>query len=115
MRIAVFLLFFCYSLQVMAQSKQCVEVVGWTEKKIELQTIANRTRQSNCTFVVSSDSIKAFVFIGQQLTLMRQFSLPRKRAEKLLGGFMRDSSVYMFTEHTDKGVLHCTALNVVTE
>ena len=104
MRIAVCLLFFFYSFQVMAQSKQFVEFIGWSDKKIELQTISNRTRQSSCTFVMSSDSIRAFVFTGQQLQLMRQFGLPRKAHERLLGGFMRDSSVYIFTEQAERGV-----------
>jgi hypothetical protein len=99
----------------MAQSKQFVEAIGWTDKQIEVQTILNRTKQSSCTFVVSRDSIRAFVFTGQQLKLMRQFSLPRKAHEKVLGGFMRDSSVYMFTKQVEKGVLHCIAMNVVTE
>lgn len=115
MRIAVCLLFFFYSFQVMAQSKQFVEFIGWSDKKIELQTISNRTKQSSCTFVMSSDSIRAFVFTGQQLRLMKQFGLPRKAHERLLGGFMRDSSVYMFTEQAERGVMHCTAFNVVTE
>lgn len=115
MRIAVCLLFFFTGFQVMGQSKQFVEFIGWTEKKIELQTISNRTKQSSCTFVVSSDSIRAFVFTGQQLRLMKQFGLARKGREKLLGGFMRDSSVYMFTEQAEKGVMHCTAFNVITE
>src|SRR5690349_8394141 len=98
MRPIIFFLLLCCRMQLMAQSKQFVEFIGWTEKKIELQTISNRTKQSSCTFVVSSDSIRAFVFTGQQLRLMKQFGLARKGREKLLGGFMRDSSVYMFTE-----------------
>ncbi|MCS3797100.1 hypothetical protein [Niastella sp. OAS944] len=115
MRPIIFFLLLCCSIQLMAQSKQFVEFIGWTEKKIELQTISNRTKQSSCTFVVSSDSIRAFVFTGQQLRLMKQFGLARKGREKLLGGFMRDSSVYMFTEQVEKGVMHCIAFNVVTE
>lgn len=115
MRPIILFLFLCYSLQVKAQSKQFVETIGWTEKKIELNTITNRTKQSSCTFVVSTDSIRAFVFTGAQLKLMKQFSLPRMANERVLGGFMRDSSVYMFTEQTARGVLHCTAMNVVTD
>ncbi|HEY8893198.1 MAG TPA: hypothetical protein VIM79_00170 [Niastella sp.] len=115
MRPLILFLFLCYSFLVKAQSKQFVETIGWTEKKIELNTITNRTRQSSCTFVVSSDSIRAFVFTGVQLKLMKQFSLPRMANERVLGGFMRDSSVYMFTEQAARGVLHCTAMNVVTD
>jgi hypothetical protein len=115
MRPLILFLFLGYSLQVKAQSKQFVETIGWTEKKIELNTITNRTKQSSCTFVVGADSIRAFVFTGQQLKLMKQFSLPRSANERVLGGFMRDSSVYMFTEFAGRGVLHCTAMNVVTD
>jgi hypothetical protein len=114
MRVIIFFLFSFWSIQVVAQNKQFVAFMGWSGKRIELQTISNRTRQSNCTFVVGSDSIRAFVFTGP-LKLMRQFSLPIKSDEKLLGGFMRDSSVYMFTEQKGKDELHCSALNVVTE
>jgi hypothetical protein len=46
---------------------------------------------------------------------MRQFSLPRPSRTRLLGGFMRDSSLYVFTEQAAKGELTCTSLNVVTE
>src|SRR5262245_43761782 len=114
MRIAVFILFFFCNLQVMAQSRLFTEYLGWTDKQVELQTINNRTRQSSCTFVVGSDSIRAFIFTGQ-LKLMRQFSLPRKPGTRLLGGFMRDSSLYMYTERPGRGTLFCTALNVVTD
>jgi hypothetical protein len=115
MRPLILFLFLCCTLQVMAQSRHFVETIGWTDKTIEVQTILNRTRQSSCTFVMSGDSIRAFVFTGPQLKLMRQFSLPRKGHERLLGGFMRDSSVYMYTKLAEKGALHCTAINVVTE
>jgi hypothetical protein len=115
MRLLILFLFLSGSFQVMAQSRHFVETIGWKDKTIEVQTISNRTRQSSCTFVVSSDSIRAFVFTGQQLKLMRQFSLPRKGHERLLGGFMRDSSLYMYTKLAEKGALHCTAINVVTE
>src|SRR5688572_18490570 len=114
MRPLILFLFLCCSIQVMAQSKHFVESIGWTDKTIEVQTISNRTKQSSCTFVVSGDSIRAFVFTGQQLKLMRQFGLPRKHHERLMGGFMRDSSVYMFTKLAEKGALHSTAVNVVT-
>ena len=114
MRVVILFLFSFWSIQVMAQNKQFAEFIGWAEKQVELHTILNRTRQSNCTFVVGSDSIRAFVLTGQ-LKLMRQFSLPLKSEEKLLGGFMRDSSVYMFTEQEGKGALHCAVLNVITE
>ena len=99
---------------ILAQNRQYVENIGWYGKKLELHTILNRTRQSSCTFLLSSDSIRAFVFTGP-LKLMRQFSLPRQSETKLLGGFMRDSSVYMFTEQTGKDELHCRALNVITQ
>jgi hypothetical protein len=98
----------------MAQSRQFAEFLGWNEKHVQLQTIGNRTRQSSCTFVMSNDSIRAFVFTGQ-LKLMGQFSLPYKPGTRLLGGFMRDSSLYMFCEQPAKGELFCFSLNVVTE
>ncbi|WP_205511474.1 hypothetical protein [Longitalea arenae] len=111
----LFLIFlFLFSNGLPAQTKQFVENIGWYGKKLELHTILNRTRQSSCTFLLSSDSIRAFVFTGP-LKLMRQFSLPRQSDTKLLGGFMRDSSVYMFTEQTGKDELHCWAMNVITE
>ena len=103
-----------WSMQLMAQNKQFVENIGWYGKKLELHTILNRTKQSSCTFLLSSDSIRALVFTGP-LKLMREFSVPRKPDTKLLGGFMRDSSVYMFTEETGKDELQCTALNVITQ
>jgi hypothetical protein len=98
----------------MAQSRQFAEFLGWNEKQVQLQTISNRTRQSSCTFVVSNDSIRAFLFTGQ-LKLMGQFSLPHRPGTRLLGGFMRDSSLYMFSEQPAQGELFCLSLNVVTE
>jgi hypothetical protein len=97
----------------MAQNKQFVDNISWFGKKVELHTILNRTKQSSCTFLVSGDSIRAYVFTGP-LRLMRQFSLPRKLNANLLGGFLRDSSVYMFTELAGKDELYCSALNVIT-
>lgn len=113
MRIAIFFLFFFFTTQVMAQNKQFVENINWFGKKVELHTILNRTKQSSCTFLVSNDSIRAYVFTGP-LRLMRQFSVPRRLNANLLGGFMRDSSVYMFTELTSKDELYCSAMNVIT-
>lgn len=113
MRIAVFILFFLFCTQVMGQNKQFIESVGWYGKRLELHTILNRTKQSSCSFLVSGDSIRAFVFTGP-LKLMRQFSLPRRPESKLLGGFMRDSSVYMFTSMLRYDKLYCYALNVIT-
>jgi hypothetical protein len=98
----------------MAQSRQFAEFLGWNEKQVQLQTIGNRTRQSSCTFVMSNDSIRAFIFTGQ-LKLMGQFSLPHRPGTRLLGGFMRDSSLYMFSELPTQGELLCLSLNVVTE
>jgi hypothetical protein len=114
MRIAFFILFFFCSTRDMAQSRQFAEFLGWNEKQVQLQTISNRTRQSSCTFVVSNDSIRAFIFTGQ-LKLMGQFSLPHRPGTRLLGGFMRDSSLYMFSELPAQGELLCLSLNVVTE
>jgi hypothetical protein len=113
MRIAVFILFFLFSIQVIGQNKQFIESVGWYGKKLELHTIVNRTKQSSCSFLVNTDSIRAFVFTGP-LKLMRQFSVPRRTETKLLGGFMRDSSVYMFNEAGRYDKLYCSALNVIT-
>ena len=114
MRVVIFFLFSFLSIQVVAQNKQFVEYIGWYGKKLELHTILNRTKQSSCTFLLTSDSIRAFVFTSS-LKLMREFSVPRKPDTKLLGGFMRDSSVYMFTEETGKDELQCMALNVITQ
>ena len=113
MRIAFFILFFFCSTRDMAQSRQFAEFLGWNEKQVQLQTISNRTRQSSCTFVMSNDSIRAFLFTGQ-LKLMGQFSLPHRPGTRLLGGFMRDSSLYMFCERPTQGELFCFSLNVVT-
>jgi hypothetical protein len=113
MRIAIFLLFFFFTIQVMAQNKQFVENINWLGKKVELHTILNRTKQSSCTFLASNDSIRAYVFTGP-LKLMRQFSVPRRLNANLLGGFMRDSSVYMFTERAANDELYCLAMNVIT-
>lgn len=115
MRHIILFFFLCFSVQAMTQSKQFVENIGWKDKKVELHSISNRTKQSSCTFVTGADSIRAFIFTGQQLKLMHQFGLKRKGNENVLGGFMRDSSVYMFTEQAEKGVLHCATYNVVTE
>ncbi|HEX6428997.1 MAG TPA: hypothetical protein VF008_14975 [Niastella sp.] len=113
MRKAFFILFFFCSTRDMAQSRVFAEFLGWNERQVQLQTISNRTGQSSCTFVMSNDSIRAFVFTGQ-LKLMGQFSLPHRSGTRLLGGFMRDSSLYMFSEQP-QGELLCLSLNVVTE
>ncbi|HEX6428996.1 MAG TPA: hypothetical protein VF008_14970, partial [Niastella sp.] len=61
MRVIIFFLFSFLSIQVVAQNKQFAEDIGWYGKKLELHTILNRTRQSSCIFLLSSEHIRAFV------------------------------------------------------
>lgn len=105
MRFLVFALVFHCSFMAVAQQKHFIEDIGWRGNKIELHTITNKRKDQSCTFVVNSDSIRAFVFNGR-VQLIRQFSLEHKAGEKILGGFIRDSMMYLFAEKPGSEVLH---------
>lgn len=50
MRIAFFILFFLFSIQVLGQNKQFIESVSWYGKRLELHTIVNRTNKAAVPF-----------------------------------------------------------------
>ncbi|OQP60669.1 hypothetical protein A3860_32220 [Niastella vici] len=114
MRVMIFILLSFLSLQVLAQHKQFELPVGWQGNRIELQTISDKNKQHSCLLIVNSDSLRGFL-CNNQLRIVREFSLPVKPGEKLLGGMLRDSSVYVFLQQKDKDELHSWAFNVMTK
>jgi len=105
MRFLVFALVFHCSLVAIGQQKHFIEDIGWRGNKIELHTVCNKKKDQSCTFAVNSDSIRAFVF-NRQVQLIRQFSMAHPSGEKVLGGFIRDSMVYLYTEKPGSDQLH---------
>ncbi|HEX6432090.1 MAG TPA: hypothetical protein VF008_30575, partial [Niastella sp.] len=96
-----------------AQQKHFEEYIGWRGNKIELHTISNKSKDQSCTFVVDIDSIRAFVF-NNEVAVIQQFNFACKASEKVLGGFIRDSKVYFFTEQKGKDMLHNWVLDITT-
>lgn len=113
MRLLIFALIFHCSFMTVAQQKLFQEYIGWGGNKIELHTICNKNKDQSCTFAVKGDSIRAFVFDGN-VRLIRQFRMEHPSGEKVLGGFIRDSMVYLFTEKPGKDELHNYVLNIAT-
>ncbi|WP_133054608.1 hypothetical protein [Niastella populi] len=112
MRFLIFALFFHCSIMVPAQQRHFEVPMGWRGKKMELHTISNKNKTQSCTFAVNSDSIRAFVF-NRRVRLIRQFGLVRNSSEKILGGFIKDSMVYLFTKPA-KDELHSYVLEIAT-
>src|SRR4051812_33011028 len=111
MRLLVFTLIFHCSFMAVAQQKHFEELIGWRGNKIELHTISNKSKDQSCTFVVGGDSIRAFVFSGR-VRLINEFRLVHNSGEKVLGGFIRDSMVYLFTEKPGNDELHNYMLDI---
>ena len=112
MRLLIISLFSFWQFTTFAQHKEFMEPIGWGGNRIELQTITSKSKKSSCVFVQSYDSIRAFVF-NSQIKVMRSFCVLIKSWEVLLGGCMRDSSVYLFTELRGIPKLHCWVLNII--
>lgn len=113
MRFLIFTLLFHCSFMALAQQKHFEDAIGWRGNKIELHTISNKSKNQSCTFAVNSDSIRAFVF-NDQVQPIRQFALMRNSGEKILGGFIRDSIVYLFTEKSGSDELRSCMLDIAT-
>jgi len=105
---------FCFcTMQTVAQQKHFEQIIGWRGNDIELHTISDKTKQQSCTFVVHRGSIEAFVF-NNEVKVIQQFNIPLKATEKVLGGFIRDSKAYLFTEQLGRDRLHNWVLDITT-
>lgn len=112
MRSLILALFFHCSTMALAQQRHFEEPMNWRGNKIELHTISNKGKTQSCTFAVNSDSIRAFVF-NKRVRLIRKFGLVRNSNEKVLGGFIKDSMVYLYTK-PGKDELHSYVLEIAT-
>lgn len=112
MRFLLLVLFFHCSFMATAQQRHFEEHMGWRGNRIELHTISDKSKTQSCTFAVNSDSIRAFIF-NSRVRLIRQFDLVRNSNEKVLGGFIKDSIVYLFTK-PGKDELHSYVLEIAT-
>jgi hypothetical protein len=101
-------------LQAVAQQKHYEFNLGWKSNKLELHTISDKNKQQSCTFIAGPDSIRALVF-NNQVQVIQQFNLEHKNYQQLLGGFVRNAKVYLFTqEWLKENELHNWVLDIAT-
>jgi hypothetical protein len=113
MRLFICILFSSFMLPAAAQQKQYEFELGWKSVKLELHTISDRNKQQSCTFIVSPDSIRALVF-NNQVQAIRQFGMKHIYEQQLLGGFISNAKVYLFTKEGTKDELHNWVLDIAT-
>src|SRR5438105_917900 len=113
MRLFICILFSSFMLQAVAQQKHYEFELGWKSNKLELHTISDKNKQQSCTFIVSPDSIRALVF-NNQVQAVQQFGMKHIFEQKLLGGFMRNAKVYLFTREGTKDELRNWVLDIAT-
>jgi hypothetical protein len=112
MRLFFCILFSALMLQAAAQQKHYELNLGWKSNKLELHSISDKNKQQSCTFIVS-DSIRALVF-NNQVQLIRQFGMKHMYEQQLLGGFISNAKVYLFTREGTKDELHNWVLDIAT-
>jgi hypothetical protein len=101
MRLLICSLFSCFMLQAVAQQKHFELNLGWKSSTLELHSISDKNKQQSCTFIVGPDSIRALVF-NNQVQVVQQFGMKHLYGQQLLGGFMRNGKVYLFTQEGTK-------------
>jgi hypothetical protein len=94
-----------------AQENTLQVPIGW-RGSIELHTICDKSKESSCTFVVRNDSIRAIV-LNNQAEVVQQFGLPHFPDETVLGGFIRNDSVFLFIENANEE-LHNWVLDIAS-
>jgi hypothetical protein len=100
-------------LKIAAQQKHYELDLGWKSNKLELHTISDKNKQQSCTFIVSPDSIRALVF-NNQVQAIQQFGIRHLYEQQLLGGFIRNDKVYLFTQEGKKDELHNWVMDITT-
>jgi hypothetical protein len=110
MRVIIFILYSFCTLHVFAQEKQLEQRVGWRGNRIEMHTISGKANKQSCTIVAKEDSIRAYL-MNNNVQLVQQFSMPRQLEEQILGGFIKDSKVYLFIKSPQVNRLHTWVLD----
>ena len=110
MRVIIFILYSFCTLHVFAQEKQLEQRVGWRGNRIEMHTISGKANKQSCTIVAKEDSIRAYL-MNNNVQIVQQFSMPRLLEEQILGGFIKDSKVYLFIKSPQVNRLHTWVLD----
>jgi hypothetical protein len=110
MRVFFFILYAACSIHVFAQEKQLEQQIGWRGNRIEMHTISGKANQQSCSIIANDDSIRAFL-INNEVQIVQQFSMPRLLEEQILGGFIKDSKVYLFIKSPQVNRLHTWILD----
>lgn len=110
MRVIIFILYSFCTLHVFAQEKHLEQRVGWRGNRIEMHTISGKANKQSCTIVAKEDSIRAYL-MNNNVQIVQQFSMPRLLEEQILGGFIKDSKVYLFIKSPQVNRLHTWVLD----
>lgn len=87
--------------------------VGWKGDQIRLHTLAAKDHQFTCLFLANEDSIRTWL-LNSDFQLVRQFAMHRRRYEEMVGGFIRNGNIYLFTERQFDEGLHSHTINITT-
>jgi hypothetical protein len=110
-RLLIFLCFLSNALA--ARQNKFEKPVGWKGDQIRLHTMAAKDHQFTCLFLTNEDSIRTYL-LNSDLQLVQQFSMHRRRYEEMIGGFIRDGNIYLFTERQFDEGLHSHTINIAT-
>lgn len=108
------LIFLCFLSNALWARQNKFEIpVGWKGDQIRLHTMASKDHQFTCLFLANEDSIRTYL-LNSNLELVRQFGMHRRRYEEMLGSFIRDGNIYLFTERQFDEGLHSHTINITT-
>ena len=96
--------------QLSAQKIYHQENIGWKAKNMELLAIHDSANNQHVVFLVNGDSIRVYL-LNRNDAVVRVFSFSRSDGEKVLGGFIDQRKIYLFSENGKPGMFLNYILN----
>src|SRR5450755_2531514 len=96
--------------QLSAQKIYHQENIGWKAKNMELLAIHDSAHNQHVVFLVNGDSIRVNL-LNRNDAVVRVFSFSRSDGEKVLGGFIDQRKIYLFSENGKPGMFLNYILN----
>jgi hypothetical protein len=79
--------------------------IGWTDKKIELFSFADKDQKQHGLFLSGTDSIKGFV-MNDEGAIAHTYGISRLDGDKMLGGFIKGGKTYIYLYNTSDQAFH---------
>jgi hypothetical protein len=86
------------------------EKIGWKDKNLQLHSFHDISRSKYAIFLENNDSIRVFLLRNPN-ALIRTFSFLRSDGEKILGGYIDQNKIYLFSVNESPGKFFSYILN----